>query len=213
MPAQSLPPVPPSAPGDARAGERARWRDRSRTIRFWRRALPLVIVGIVALLVLWIGGRSAIVKLASPNVSKETGGVRMVNPRFYGRDTSNRAFVVGAAEAARDAANGHTVTLKGPSVTLDAGGANPTRVAAANGVYREDQKRLNLTGRVDLDDGRGYHFTTPKAVVDTSTGHVTGDSGVRGQGPLGQMDASSYGVYDRGQRIVLKGDVHAHIVQ
>jgi len=50
-------------------------------------------------------------------------------------------------------------------------------------------------------------------VVDTSTGHVTGDSGVRGQGPLGQMAASSYGVYDRGQRIVLKGDVHAHIVQ
>ena len=205
--------MPPSAPQAVRVDERARWRDRSRTIRFWRRALPLVIVGIVALLVLWIGGRSAIVKLTSSNVSKETGGVRMVNPRFYGRDTNNRAFVVGAAEAARDAANGHTVTLKAPSVTLDSGGANPTHVGAARGVYREDQKRLDLTGTVDLEDGRGYHFTTPKAVVDTSTGHVTGDSGVRGQGPLGQIAASSYGVYDRGQRIVLKGDVHAHIVQ
>jgi lipopolysaccharide export system protein LptC len=213
MAADSSPPGPPSAPLGARADERARWRDRSRAIRFWRRALPMVIVGIVALLVLWIGGRSAIVKLTSSNLSKETGGVRMVNPRFYGRDTHDRAFVVGAAEAARDAASGHTVTLKAPSVTLDAGGANPTRVAAARGVYREDEKRLNLTGQVDLQDGRGYHFTTPKAVVDTSTGRVTGDSGVRGEGPLGQIAASSYGVYDRGRRIVLKGDVHAHIVQ
>lgn len=207
------PATTPPTSGQGRDRLHARWRERSRSIHFWRKALPVVIACIAGLLVLWIGGRSLIVKLASSGASKEVGGVRMVNPRFYGRDTSNRSFVLGAAEASRDVKNGRTVTLAAPSVTLDAGGANPTKVQAANGIYQEDQRQLNLTGKVQLDDGRGYSFTTPKATVDTTTGHVSGDSGVKGQGPLGQIAASSYGVYDRGRRIVMKGDVHARIVQ
>ena len=136
----------------------------------------------------------------------------MVNPRFYGRDTSNRAFVLGAAEAARDLRNGHTVTLSAPSVTLDADGQNPTHVQADRGVYREDQRKLSLEGRVQLNTP-AYRFSTPKAVVDTTHGVVSGESGVTGDGPLGRIAASSYGVYDRGRRVVMKGDVHAHIVQ
>ncbi len=196
-----------------REQERQRWRERSRQIRFWRRALPVVIAVIAALLVLWIGGRSVIVKLTSAGAGKETQGVRMVNPRFYGRDSSNRAFVLGATEASRDLANARTVTLAGPNVTLDADGVNPTHVQANRGVYREDQRRLTLDGGVLLKDGRGYNFTTPSAQVDTTTGQVVGNSGVKGDGPLGRITASSYGVYDRGKRIVMKGDVRARIVQ
>ena len=207
-----MPPPPPSDYGARREQELSRWRERSRAIRFWRRALPVSIGVIAAMLVLWIGGRSLIVKLTSPH-GKDAGGVRMVNPRFYGRDSSNRAFVLGAAEALRDSANIHTVTLSGPNVTIDSDGAAPTRVLANHGVYREDQRKLALEGGVQLNDSRGYNFTTPRALVDTTTGQVSGNSGVKGHGPLGQIVASSYGVYDRGQRIVMKGDVHAHIVQ
>ena len=190
----------------------ARWRKRSRSIRFWRRALPGAIVAICALLVISIGGRSLWANLTASGGQKD-GRVRMVNPRFYGRDTSNRAFVLGASEASRDLSDGRRVTLSGPSVTLDADGANPTHVQADSGVYREDQRKLNLQGAVQLKDGRGFSFSTPKAVVDTTTGVVSGDSGVSGNGPLGRIVASSYGVYDRGKRIVMKGDVRAHIVQ
>lgn len=204
------PPLTGSRKGEQ---ERARFRVRSQSVRFWRRALPIVIVGIAGLLVAWIGGRSLIVRIASGGASQEAGGVRMVNPRFYGRDTSNRAFVLGASEATRDLSNGKTVTLRGPNVTLDAEGANPTRVQATRGVYREDQRRLTLDGGVEVKSGRGFTFSTPRAVVDTTSGHVTGDSGVKGDGPLGQIAASSYGVYDKGQRIVMRGDVRAHIVQ
>ncbi len=202
-------PNPGLPPGRER--ELAHWRKRSRSIRFWRRALPIVIVSVAGLLVLWIGGRSAIVKLTSPR-GPSGAGVRMVNPRFYGRDTENRAFVVGAAEASRNLANGHTITLSAPSVTLDADGQNPTHVQADKGVYHEDQRRLTLAGQVQLNS-RSYSFTTPRAEVDTTKGVVSGDSGVTGTGPLGRIVASSYGVYDRGQRIVMKGDVRAHIVQ
>ena len=200
------------APEARRQAQMAQWRKRSRSIQFWRRALPVVIVAIAAVLVLWIGGRSVIIKLATASGPRDAG-IRMVNPRFYGRDTSNRAFVLGAAAASRDMSTGKTVTLSAPSVTLDADGANPTHVQAASGVYREDQRKLDLTGQVQLKDGRGYSFSTPQAQVDTISGVVSGHSGVTGDGPLGRVVASSYGVYDRGQRIVMKGDVHAHIVQ
>ena len=200
---------PPSGP---RREDMAHFRRRSRSIHFWRKALPISIAVIAGLLVLWIGGRSVIVRLTAARSPKDAG-VRMVNPRFYGRDSSNRAFVLGAQMATRDVSAARSVTMASPSVTLDADGANPTHVQANRGVYQEDQRKLSLRGMVELKDGRGYRFLTPEAVVDTTNGHVSGNSGVQGDGPLGHVVASSYGVFDRGQRIVMKGDVHAHIVQ
>jgi lipopolysaccharide export system protein LptC len=207
-------PTDPSVPPEHQPPRRdvGGWRKRSEAIRFWRRALPVTIASIVGLLVLWIAGRSIIVKLTAPSGAKNTG-VHMVNPRFYGRDSSNRAFVLGATEAARDMTTGKSVTLSGPSVTLDAESSSPTHVQADHGVYREDQRRLTLEGKVQMKSSGGYNFQTPRAVVDTSSGTVSGNSGVQGEGPLGHVVASSYGVYDRGRRIVMKGDVHAHIVQ
>ncbi len=99
-----------------------------------------------------------------------------------------------------------------PNLTLDAGAARPTTVQAQKGVYHEDQRQLALSGQVQVKSG-GYVFNTPNATVDTSKGAVYGKSGVEGQGPLGRVTASSYGVYDRGKRVIMKGDVHAHIVQ
>jgi lipopolysaccharide export system protein LptC len=195
-----------------RQRESARRQVRSRRIQFWRKALPLVIAGVAGLLVLWIGGRSLIVKLSSSSGTSNSG-VRMVNPRFYGRDSSNRAYVLGASEASRDLKNGKTVTLAGPQVTLDADGTSPTHVQAKRGVYREDQRKLSLEGEVRLTQSGGFSFSTPSAVVDTTSGLVSGQAGVKGDGPLGRIAASSYGVYDRGRRIVLKGDVRSHIVQ
>ena len=195
----------------ARRQEMDKWRRRSGAIRFWRRALPVLIVVVVGVLVAWSAGRSLLTKTTAPKPPQATG-LRMLNPRFYGRDSSNHAFVLGAASAARDSSTGKSVTLAAPDLTMDAGGAQPTTVQAEHGVYREDQRQLSLTGQVQLKAG-GYVFTTPNATVDTSKGAVYGKSGVQGQGPLGRVTASSYGVYDRGKRVIMKGDVHAHIVQ
>jgi lipopolysaccharide export system protein LptC len=206
----AIPPV--EADPERRRGELQRWRRRSRAVHFWRRALPGVIVGVVVLLGVWIGGRTVIIKLTTPPKPPPATGLRMLNPRFYGRDKSNNAFVLGASEAARDSAGSKSVVLSAPHLTLG-GGDDATRVHADHGVYHEDQRQLSLDGQVQIHSSSGYTFSTPNAVVDTSKGEVQGDSGIEGEGPLGHIAASSYGVYDRGKRIVMKGDVHAHIVQ
>ena len=55
------------------------------------------------------------------------------------------------------------------------------------------------------DGGSGFVLTTPEAVVDTRTGIITGSKGVQGAGPLGTINASSYAIYDQGQRVVFNG--------
>jgi lipopolysaccharide export system protein LptC len=196
---------------DRRRRDLDRWHSRSRSIHFWRRALPAVIVLIAIGLGGWIVARSILARMSAPPKAADTGVIKMVNPRFYGRDASNRAFVVGAGEAARDSRNPGVISLQKPTVTLDSEGAAPTHVEAGQGVYRETQRSMELSGGVQLSDGRGNSFATPRAQIDTKTGVVQGDQGVKGEGPLGQIAASSYAVYDSGKRIVFKGGVHAQI--
>ena len=50
------------------------------------------------------------------------------------------------------------------------------------------------------------HDPAPEeAVVDTETGIVTGSRGVQGSGPLGTVNASSYAIYEQGERVVFSG--------
>ena len=189
-----------------------RWRRRSRAIHTWRRVLPIVIGGVFAALVLWVAGRGVIARLTTPKQTNDSV-VRMVNPRFYGRDANDHAFVVSARSAERRQSDTTSIVLHGPSLTLESESAGATEVQAARGVYEEKQRQVRLEGGVHLNNAQGYSFSTPRAMIDTQKGEVTGDQGVQGAAPLGQITASSYGVYDHGHRMVFNGRVRAHIVQ
>jgi lipopolysaccharide export system protein LptC len=54
------------------------------------------------------------------------------------------------------------------------------------------------------DGGSGFVLSTPEAVVDTATGITTGNKGVEGHGPLGTISASSYAIYDQGERVTFQ---------
>ena len=189
-----------------------RWARRSRSIQRWRRLLPALIGVVFVALMLWLVGRGVVARLTTP---KQTGDsvVRMTNPRFFGRDAQDHAFVVAAQSAERRPTDTNSIVLTGPSLSLEAQNAGATRLQAAKGVYHEKQRQVSLEGGVKLDNPQGYSFTTPRATIDTQKGLVTGDQGVQGRAPLGQIAASSYAVYDRGRRVVFEGNVHARIEQ
>jgi lipopolysaccharide export system protein LptC len=193
-----------------RAAER--WRRRSRSIHAWRRTLPIVIGVMFLALVLWLVGRGVIARLTAPHQSGESV-VRMTNPRFFGRDASNHAFVVAAKSAERRQTNTQKIILSDPTLQLESATSGTTNVVAARGVYDEHERKVALEGGVRLTNGPGYDFTTPRALIDTQAGVVTGGQGVQGIAPLGHIAASSYGVYDRGHRVVFRGGVRAQIDQ
>ena len=181
-----------------------RWRARSKIVRFYRRALPAAILAICICLVGWIGIRAALSVFA--DVGSAT--IRMLNPRFYGRDDNGRSYRLDAKEAVRDGREPDKVYLTGPGMVLDAGPAKSFKIQGLTGIYNQQTRVLQLDGHVRIEDGRGYRFLSDHAVIDPKKDLISGNSSVVGEGPLGRVAASSYAVYDQGARVVFQGNVH-----
>ena len=185
----------------ARAGER--WRTRSRRVKLYRRVLPIVILMLAGGALTWTVFRT--VMSGVERKASESREIRLDNPMFHGQDAQGRSFVIGAKGAIRDPATGH-FRLVGPLLKLNLGGRKVTELTADGGTYIETSRKVVIGPNVRISDGgSGFVLTTPEAVVDTNTGVVTGDKGVQGQGPLGTIKASSYAIYDQGQRVVFSG--------
>ena len=207
-PASRLRPARPD--GDAPL-PRGKARAHTRTVRVLRLVLPMVMVSMISVLAALVGVHafrrhdSAQKEAASP--------IRMVNPHFFGRDNPGRAYSWGASQASRDEASFQQVLLRDPSVTLDAGGPHPSHLTADNGIYLEDTRILYLRGHVLAVNAKTSTFATDQAVVNTRTGVVTGADAIDSRTPMGALNAKSFDVYDKGDRVVFKGGVHARLKQ
>lgn len=185
------------------AATAAAFRSRSRRVQLARRVLPIIIIALAGGTVSWI-----VLRTVMSDVERKAGAsreVRLDDPMFHGQDAQGRSFVIGAKGAVRDAETGQ-FRLVGPALRLNLGGRKVTTLTADGGVYNEAGKTVTIGPNVRIQDGgSGMTLVTPEAVVDTSTGVITGDKGVRGSGPLGTINASSYAIYEQGERIVFSG--------
>ena len=206
-------PAPPASSPEAerRRGEIDRWQRRSRLIHRLRRLLPfamgLILLGLIVAAVV-----AAVMARYQPPVA-QSEGVRLVNPRFYGRDDRGQAYVLAAESAERDPRRESRIALTEPDMTLNSEGARSTRIQADRGLYREDEKVLELKGDVRLKDAGGFQFRTEEAVVDTRTNVVRGAKSLEGSGPTGRIAADSYAIYDGGARTRLSGKVRGRITR
>jgi len=185
------------------AAQGAQWRVRSKRVRLLRRVLPVVILLLAGGTVTWTVVRSVMSDVERK--ASQTQEVRLDNPMFRGQDAQGRSFVIGAEGAVRDPETGF-FRLIGPVMRLNLGGRKVTEMTADGGVYSEAARTVTIGPNVKITDGgSGFTLTTPEAVVDTATGIVTGSKGVEGVGPLGTISASSYAIYDQGERVVFNG--------
>jgi lipopolysaccharide export system protein LptC len=185
------------------AQEGRRWRAHSRRVRLYRRVLPIIMLVLAGGALTWTVFRTVM----SGVERRATQGqeVRLDNPMFHGQDAQGRAFVIGAQGAVRDGATGQ-FRLIGPALKLNLGGRKVTEMTADGGTYNEAARTVTIGPNVRISDGgSGFVLTTPEAVLDTRTGVITGSRGVQGAGPIGTINASSYAIYDQGQRVVFEG--------
>ncbi|ACG76586.1 conserved hypothetical protein [Phenylobacterium zucineum HLK1] len=185
-----------------------RWRRRSKLIRLLRVLLP----ALIALIFLGLAG-SVVWSTFSSQPQRAASGdepIRLINPRFVGRDDKGRAFVLTADSAIRDRNDYQRVLLKAPALVLDEGGPDEMRLAGAEGVFHEATGKLSLSGGVKLADAKSA-FDTAASMFDTKTGELVGSGPIQGAGDLGEITAESYGVYGKGDRMVFKGGVRARL--
>jgi lipopolysaccharide export system protein LptC len=179
------------------------FRARSRRVQLLRRLLPVMILVLAGGTISWI-----VLRTVMSDVERKAGTsreVRLDNPMFHGQDAQGRSFVIGAQGAVRDPNTGR-FRLVGPALRLNLGGRKVTTLTADGGEYNEAAKTVTIGPNVRISDGgSGFTLVTPEAVVNTATGVVTGSKGVQGNGPLGTINASSYAIYDQGERVVFSG--------
>jgi len=192
-------------PAPARRASIQRWRRRSRFIHVLRLVLPALIALILAALAAMVAYNSFTARPAHPASSNDP--IRLVNPRFVGRDDRGRPYVLTAVSATRDDQDDQKVYLDRPALVLDDEGPDPLRITAAKGIYHEGTRKLEVSGGVRLA-GATAAFDTAASLFDTRTGELVGSGPIHGAGPLGEIQAKSYGVYDKGARMVFKGGVH-----
>jgi lipopolysaccharide export system protein LptC len=211
--ASLTPPVIPSAHAGPRASRlpRGKARVHSGLVHVLRWVLPTIMVLVVAALAGLVAVHA--IKRQAAAHKDATTPIRMVNPHFFGRDNQGRAFTLGARQAARDEQSFQKVLLVYPSVTLDVDGLHPSTLTADHGVYHEDTRILYLKGHVRADNAKASTFATDEAVVDTRTGVVKGASALSSQTPVGNVKSGSFDVYDKGDRVIFKGGVHARLNQ
>lgn len=185
-----------------------RWRRRAGTVRLLRILLPALIAAIVLGLVGIVAYNTF--RSAQPAAAAQDEVIRLVNPRFVGRDEEGRAFVITAASATRDAKDYQRVMLDRPALVLDENGPDQMRIGAARGVFHEGRLKLDLEGGVRLAGGQ-MAFETAVSQFDARTGELTGSGPIQGSGPLGEIRAKSYAVYGKGDRMVFKGGVQTRL--
>jgi lipopolysaccharide export system protein LptC len=186
----------------------ARWRRRSRLIHLLRRALPAAIAAVLLTLAGWSFVRSLLAHL--PDFGAGGAVVRMVNPHYYGKDDAGKNFLIDAKEAERGLLGG-PIRMVQPHIRLGGGDARGMEISARQGDFEEGTRLVTLTGDVRVLTDDGTQFRTGKAQIDIRAGTAIGNSPVQGVGPLGQINASSYAIYDHGARMVFTGQVHARL--
>jgi lipopolysaccharide export system protein LptC len=179
-------------------------------VRFLRRTLP-VVAGVVMAGVAGQVAWRALVTVVAPTPVVSESQVKMVNPTFSGQGRDGSRYLVTAQSGIRDPKDQARILLTKPTVSVSHGGEPGARTVSDRGVFREDNLSLTLQGDVRVADGTGYRFVTNDAVIDTSTGQVTGQGGIQGTGPVGAVQSDSYSVTEKGDRMVFKGGVRARI--
>ena len=189
---------------------RGRPRAHSRLVKVLRIALPAVMIGVVATIVALVIAHA--VRRQEAAHRDATVPIEMVNPHFYGKDSQGRPYTLGAKQAARDEKSFQRVLLSYPWVTVYRDG-KPSTLTADSGVYHEDTRMLYLKGHIRADNAQTSRFATDEAIVNTRTGSVTSPSALSGSTPVGTVQSQSFDVYDKGDRVVFKGGVHARLNQ
>lgn len=212
----------PASSEDVRAQRSARieaWNDARaeldavsgprRIVGVLKIVLPLVAVALIALLLIWPGAyqQDETLPLTFSDVDAIDDDLRMVSPRFVGSDTKDQPFIVTADAAVQDKGDPTRIILDELQADVSLEDGTWLSLSAAEGLYLTETQQLDLKGRVSIFSDIGYELHADAARVDLKNGSIESDTYIRGQGPLGEIEAKAMRVSNSGDKIIFTGGV------
>lgn len=178
----------------------------SRYVRFMRLFLPLVAIGIMALIISWPRLDETMKPIEKEAVMPVTVGKNEVlTPRFESRDNKQQPYSITASLAAQSPTDQNLVFLEKPAADITLNSGAWLAIKSQKGVYRQNDERLLLEGAVELFHDAGYRLLTEKMLINLKTGHVFSETPVNGNGPAGTLKAAAMQGDHTGGILVFKG--------
>jgi lipopolysaccharide export system protein LptC len=183
----------------ARIGRR-RW-----VVALTKRVLPLVAIALLACLALWpeFMGNSDRSRFTFRHAGITPEGGQLSDPHYQGVDEQGHPYTLTASSARQ--VSPERVNLVDPKGDISTDASNWTMVEANEGVFRNKDAQLDLSGDVTMyrDDGTTLH--TAAMAIDLKAGAAAGGELVHVEGPFGTLDAQGFTLTDKGTTIHFTG--------
>lgn len=193
---------------DIQPPEAHRRTTRLTRVRQLRRVLPATAVGLLLLCAAQVALGDRPRQVAS---DQGAGEAKMLKPRFSGRTPDGRSFLITGTDGIRANADATDIRISDPVLTLRRQNGRTQQMTAKSGLYDETGHTLVLTGDVKMDNGAGSRFAAKEARIDTRSGAISGQSGLRAEGQSGEVQAQTYEADEKGDRVILKGGVRGRL--
>lgn len=136
----------------------------------------------------------------------KTNNLSMTNARYFGTDDEGQPYSVLANGVRQRPENQEIIELNGPSAEISLKDGKFLSAKANAGLYNRGDKKLDLSGDVEVGEENGYRFKTGSALVNLDEGSASGKEPVTGEGPLGTMEAQDgFNLSDRGRNVYFNG--------
>jgi lipopolysaccharide export system protein LptC len=188
----------------------------SRVVRFFRRAIPVTLVGVLAAIAAaaYFQPLRLLSKLPiDPGHLVLSGSkINMEAPRIGGFTRDGRPYDLTARSAAQDLTNPGVLELTDIQAHVTMQDHSTLELRAASGIYDTKSDLMDLKTNVVIITSSGYTVHMDEAKVDNKAGRVTSNRPVSVKMTTGTVDANGLEVVNNGDLIRFTGGVETHLV-
>lgn len=184
-------------------------------VGFMKVLLPTVATSLLLVVVIWpqLNEQNKAFEIGFKEIDKSAAeNLRMEKARYTGVDRSKRPYSITAEEAEQLDPLSPVIELVQPKADIVMQDGSWIAITAEVGNFNRATQFLELSGTVNLFHDKGYEFRTTSAVLDLRAGDAIGTEPVHGQGPFGNIQAESFIVRNRGERVEFHGKARVIIL-
>ena len=178
----------------------------SKFIRRMRLVLPIVALGITAIVLTWNNGRNdKILKNAQNAAPKTIGKNELINPHFDDKDDKGQPYTITALRATQDDKNEDLMHLDQPKGDIQLNDGHWMAIQSKQGEFQRMNRQLLLQQDVTLFRDGGYQMTMAELHVDMNAKTAHSDSDIHGEGPAGTLEAKGLDGDSINGNLIFKG--------
>lgn len=192
---------------DRRPSRRGQARRRA-LITTTKLVLPGIALALLTTMAIWpeINQREAETRHNMRDMAAVTGAT-LTDAHYHSVDDRGRPFTVTARTATQ--VNPDRINLTQPKGDVTETNGTWLELQAKNGVYRQNERSLDLSSDVMLYRDDGTTLRTQSASIDLKEGAAAGAEPVHAEGPFGVLDAKGgFTLMDKGTQVLFAGPAH-----